>query len=171
MAAKWILPIALFALPFAATAQTGNCTQVDASTRPECSGAIDFFHNLQSAMQKNDRQAIAGMVDYPMSTSLNHRRVRVRSAQQLLAHFDKVFDKGVRCSILGATDKDVWGNWQGFTVSDGAVWFDVIIPASAKPDVSAADYWKKYPFKIKTINSNGDYACAAQSSTTSPSPH
>jgi hypothetical protein len=63
------------------------------------------------------------------------------------------------CSILNATEKDVWGNWQGFTVGQGAVWFDGIIPQSEHPDTKAPDYWTKYPFKIKTINNDAQYSC------------
>jgi hypothetical protein len=169
MLTKSILLLGLCVLAAGAEAQSGNCKQVDPSSRPDCAGAIVFFQDLQSAMQRDDRKAIAGMVHYPVRTNLQHKSVRVSSPQQLLAHFDEIFDKGVRCAILIATEKDVWGNWQGFTVSDGVVWFDEIIPANEKPDVSSADYWKKYPIKIKTINNDADRTCAARSPSGPPS--
>jgi hypothetical protein len=99
------------------------------------------------------------LVTYPVLTSINHKRLRIRNQQQLLAHFDDIFDGGVRCSILNATEKDVWGNWQGFTVGGGAVWFDGIIPRGERRDTNAPDYWTKYPFKIKTINNDAQYPC------------
>jgi hypothetical protein len=142
-----------------AVAQAGNCTQTDSSTRPDCPGALAFFHSLQSALQRKDRQAVASLVTYPVLTSLHHKRVRITKRTQLLAHFDEIFDKSVRCAILNATEKDVWGNWQGFTVDGGAVWFDGIIPQGDHPDVNATDFWTKYPFKIKTINNDGQYSC------------
>ena len=132
---------------------------MDDSSRPDCPGAIAFFHRVQSALQSKDRQTIAAMVNYPVLTSVNHKQVRIRNQQQLLAHFDDIFDAGVRCSILNATEKDVWGNWQGFTVGGGAVWFDGIIPQGEHPDTKAPDYWTKYPFKIKTINNDAEYPC------------
>jgi hypothetical protein len=91
-------------LPIVARAQERTC-----NNRPDGPGAIAFFHGLQSAVQKNDRQAIAGMIDYPVRGSLQHKSVRVRSTQELLAHFDEIFNKGVHCSILGASETDVWG--------------------------------------------------------------
>lgn len=142
-----------------AVAQTGNCTQTDGSTRPDCPGALAFFQSFQSALQKNDHQAVASLITYPVLTSLHHKRVRITKRAQLLAHFDDIFDEGVRCAILNATEKDVWGNWQGFTVDGGAVWFDSIIPKGEHPDVKAPDFWKRYPFKIKTINNDGQYPC------------
>jgi hypothetical protein len=142
-----------------AVAQSGNCTQIDSSTRPDCPGALAFFRSLQSALQKNDRRTVASLVTYPVLTSLHHKRVRISNRTQLLAHFNDVFDDGVRCAILKATEKDVWGNWQGFTVGSGAVWFDSVIPPSEHPDTKAPDYWTKYPFKIKTINNDAHYPC------------
>jgi hypothetical protein len=142
-----------------AVAQAGNCTQTDSSTRPDCPRALAFFHSFQSALQKDDRQAIASLVTYPVLTSLHHKRIRITKRTQLLAHFDDIFDEGVRCSILNATEKDVWGNWQGFTVGGGPVWFDGIIPPNERPHTEAPDYWTKYPFKIKTINNDAWYPC------------
>jgi hypothetical protein len=154
------LAVAIGSVAGSAVAQEGNCTQIDDLSRPDCPGAIAFFHRVQSALQSNDRRTIADVVNYPVLTSVNHKRVRIRSQQQLLAHFDDIFDAGVRCSILNATEKDVWGNWQGFTVGGGAVWFDGIIPQGEHPDTKAPDYWTKYPFKIKTINNDAEYPCS-----------
>jgi len=153
------LVLTIASIAGAAVAQEGNCTQIDDSSRPDCPSAIAFFHRFQSALQSKDHQTIAAMVNYPVLTSINHKRVRIRNQQQLLAHFDDIFDAGVRCSILNATEKDVWGNWQGFTVGAGAVWFDGIIPQGERPDTKAPDYWTKYPFKIQTINNDAEYPC------------
>jgi hypothetical protein len=145
----FFLAVAIASVAGSAVAQEGNCTQIDDSSRPDCPSAIAFFHRVQSALQKKDRQSIAAMVNYPVLTSVNHKRVRIRNQQQLLAHFDDVFDAGVRCSILNATEKDVWGNWQGFTVGEGAVWFDGIIPHGERPDTKATDYWTNIHSKSK----------------------
>jgi hypothetical protein len=151
--------LAITSVAGSAVAQEGNCTHD--SSRPDCPGAIAFFHRFQSALQSKDRRTIAAMVTYPVLTSINHKRVRIRTQQQLLAHFDDIFDAGLRCSILNATEKDVWGNWQGFTVGEGAVWFDrIIIPQGERLDTKAPDYWTKHPFKIKTINNDAEYPCS-----------
>jgi hypothetical protein len=137
----------------------GNCVQKDNSSRPDCPGALAFFLKLQSAFQANNRRAVAGMIEYPLLTTAHHKTVRITNERQLLAHFDEVFDAGVRCVILHSTEKDVWGNWQGFTVDGGALWFDGIIPATEKADPNAPDFWTKYPFKIKTVNNGSKYRC------------
>ena len=50
------------------------------------------------------------------------------------SRYDEIFDGGVRCAILSANRKSVWANWQGFTIGNGEIWFDGIIPQCEKPD-------------------------------------
>jgi hypothetical protein len=115
---------------------------------------------MHAALEKDDHQALALLIHYPLRATIDHKPTLIRDQQQFLAHFDDIFSKGVRCEVLSASEKDVWGNWQGFTVGAGAIWFDSIIRAAEHPDPKAQDYWKKYPFKIITINNGSDYPCA-----------
>ena len=95
------------------------------------------------------------MVHYPLRATLKGHNAHILNRNELLSHFDELFDDSVRSAVLKATDEDVWGNWQGFMIGRGTIWFDAIVPPGEKPDPKAADYWAKYPFKIITIN-NGD---------------
>jgi hypothetical protein len=156
--------IAALPLVVALTAlgQSGNCTRKDVSMRPDCPGAIAFFDRVHMALEHDDRQALASLINYPLRTSIDHKQTMVRNRQQFLAHFEEIFDKGVRCEVLSARENDVWGNWQGFMVGGGAIWFDGIIPRGKHPDPDAPDYWTKYPFKIKTINNDAYYPCPSK---------
>jgi hypothetical protein len=140
--------------------QPGNCTQIDKSNRPDCPSAIAFFDRLQIALKNDDRRELASIVNYPLLTTLNHKKTHIRSREELLSHFDELFDAGVRCAILNSKRKEVWGNWRGFMIGRGAVWFDGIIPPGESPDIQSPDYWKKYPFRIITINNGyGEEYC------------
>ena len=160
-----LILVGLLAVRAAVAANTGNCIQRDSSSRPDCPRAVSFFRELRSALETDNRPAIAGMIAYPLLTTAHHKAVRIKNERQLLVHFDEIFDPGVRCVILGATEKDVWGNWQGFTVDGGAVWFDGIIPATEKADPKAPDFWTKYPFKIKTVNNASEYPCKSHNAS------
>lgn len=142
-----------------AVGQSGNCTQKDGSTRPDCPQAIAFFRTFQSALRNNDQSKVASLVSYPVLISLHHKRTRIPNRAQLQAHFNEIFDNAVQCAILSATDKDVWGNSHGFTVDGGAIWFDGIIPTGENPDIKSPDYWTRYPFKVITINNDSHYDC------------
>jgi hypothetical protein len=132
-------------------ASEGNCTHPDPATRPECSGAIAFLVKFQDALKRHDREAVASLVHYPLLVTAGGK-MRIRSRAQLLANYQRVFTSQVRAAILKANADDVWGNAKGFMVGGGVIWFDVIIPRNEQPNVSAPDYWKKYPFKIITVN-------------------
>ena len=124
-------------------------------SRPDCPQAIAFFVEFQKAFRDNDRKKVASMISYPLLTNLSGTKVRIKGRTELLAHYDEVFDAEVRCAVLKATSNAVWGNWRGFTINLGEIWFDGIIPKGEKADANAPDFWTKYPFKIRTVN-NGN---------------
>ena len=84
-----------------------NCN----TSRPDCGGARDFFRQLQLALKSDDRAKIASLTHYPLRARMNGKSIRILGRKDLLAHFDEVFDPGIRCSILQTHAKDVWGNW------------------------------------------------------------
>ena len=45
------------------------------------------------------------------------------------------------CAIDSAKTSDVWGNYQGFMIGNGVIWWDQVIPASAKnPNLESVNY-------------------------------
>lgn len=145
----WVL-LAIGCLAAVALAQdTGNCTSHDASTRPDCPDAIVFFQRLQGAVKAGDKAQLASMVSYPLRTSQHGQRVNLRNRQQFLQAYSQLFTPAIVCAIEAAKPSDVWGNYQGFMVGQGVIWWDEIIPSSVKnPEPSSG----KYPFKIIAIN-------------------
>jgi hypothetical protein len=126
----------------------GNCTHPDPATRPECPGAIAFLAKFQDALKSNDHEAAAMLVNYPLRATPHN----IRSRAQLLANFDRIFNPQVRTAILAATPDDVWGNYQGFMIADGMIWFDGIVPRNQATHPSATGNAAKYPFKLITVN-------------------
>ena len=127
-------------------APTGNCTHHDPSTRPDCPDAITFLAKFQDALKRNDHEAVASLVNYPLLATPD-KKIHVRSRGQLLANYDGVFNPQVRAAILQATADDVWGNYRGFMVGRGVIWFDAVI--SSHKSVPGDT---KYPFKVITVN-------------------
>jgi hypothetical protein len=132
-------------------APQGNCTHPDPATRPDCPGAIAFLAKFQDALKSNNREAVASLVNYPLLVP-DEAGKRIRSRVQLLASFDRIFTPPIRNAILKGTPDDVWGNYRGFMIGSGVIWFDSIVPSNAHPNPSAPDYWTKYPFKVITVN-------------------
>jgi hypothetical protein len=127
---------------------TGNCTHRDPSTRPDCPAAIAFLAKFQDALKRDDHQAVASLVHYPLLVTAGGKR-RIRNRAELVAGFDHVFTAPVRVAILNATADDVWGNANGFMIGRGVIWFDAIIPANQHP---ASGVQANYPFRLITVN-------------------
>lgn len=99
------------------------------------------------------------MMEYPFLTSIEHKKVHILTRSRFLRHFDEIFDPGVRCEVLKATDDDVWGNSHGFTIKEGAIWFDDLLPPGDKTDPGSSDFWEKGTFKVLTVNNDSYYPC------------
>src|SRR5215472_2164314 len=99
-------------------------------TLPDCDQAKAFFGKFQKAVDANQKQEVAALVRYPLRSYHNGKASVFKTKAQLLAGYDTVFTPGVRCAIQTANVSDVWGNWRGFTISAGAIWWDRDIPNS-----------------------------------------
>jgi len=125
-----------------------------AQERPDTPRAVDFFHHVQQALKNNDRIALAGMVRYPLSTSLRRKRTQIRSQAALLRNFDLIFDSEVRCAILQEKDDDIEGNSHGFWIHLGEIWFEDLLPANDHSDSKSPGFWDKGKFSIVTVNND-----------------
>jgi hypothetical protein len=67
--------------------EPGNCTTIDASTRPDCPQAIAFFEKLQAAVKQDKRDEVVSMVSFPMRTTPDGKRTIIRSRQQFLLNY------------------------------------------------------------------------------------
>jgi hypothetical protein len=105
----WSLILIVTFLSTTLFGQAGNCTQKDASSRPDCPRAIAFFNELQIAVRKDDRSSIASMVSYPLLTTAFHKKTRIRTRTELLSHFNQVFDSGFAALTSVAAKKTSGG--------------------------------------------------------------
>ena len=132
-------------------AQDSSCNGKGMYSLAECNRSKEFFEHLQSAVAANQREEVAGMVNFPLNTSLGGKRVKVCSRQVFLASYDRIFNVGVQCALKQASKDDVWGRDTGFTFKDGTVWWDAIIPPGASVS-AASDFSLKFPLKIISVN-------------------
>jgi hypothetical protein len=84
---------------------------------------------LQAAVSSNDKNAVADLIEFPVSTQLQNQR-RKLDRQQFLAHYDDIIDAKVRASVLAARFRSrsehacVFWNSQGFMFGDGEIWIN-----------------------------------------------
>jgi hypothetical protein len=134
-------------------------------TLPDCEQATAFFLKFQNAIKTDQRQDVAGMISYPLRSYRNGKATVIRNKTALLAQYETVFTSGARCAITTAVADDVWGNWRGFTINEGAIWWDRIIPNSVTKNgtVQPSDLGK-YPFGVFGVNHSPetDRTCPAK---------
>lgn len=145
------VPLLLFVLVFGVNLQAqepeeGNCTNQDIATRPDCHRAIAFLHELQEAIRTNQPRKVASLVHFPLHGTA---RKSARTKADFIRNYGKIFNAGVRCVVLRAQDSEVWGNYSGFMIGSGMVWWDAIVPPDA--DFNSADFWTKYPFRVVSV--------------------
>lgn len=115
-----VLMFSFALLPHAAGQSHEGC----GTSRPDCDEAISFFVRLQNAIRSDKRTDVASLVRYPLRVTLHRKKVLIRNRKDLVQNYRGVFDNAVRCAIENAKRSDVWGNWRGFTVDAGPVWWE-----------------------------------------------
>ena len=135
----------------------GNCTGTKPS-RPDCAAGISFLSELQDTLEQTDRDATASMVRYPLRVNSAGKTKLIKTKQELLKQYDNIFSPLTQCAITESRPEDVWGNYRGFMIGDGEVWWEA--------SISKASSKSKPVFKIITINQESSkiQACAALAS-------
>lgn len=128
--------IVLFATMLFAANTCGGACHDDGSVPGEFPFASDemvssFLAKLQSAASRDDREALAELIRFPVRTTLGGKKVYL-SRTLLLSHFSEVFNARVLAAISSAhftSIRDyscVFWNGQGMMLGDGEIWFDSV---------------------------------------------
>ena len=137
-----------------AFSEDGNCTVHDPATRPECPQAIAFYQKIRTAILGNDQPAVLRLVSLPLNTSLHGRRTVIRSPAVLRTHYSEIFNARIHCALKRSNTRAVWGNSHGFTIEDGALWFDLLLPPGITYDPQSPTQPAQRSFRIFNVNSD-----------------
>jgi hypothetical protein len=74
----------------------------------------------------------------------------IATRQSFLAHYDEIVNPAERCAITAAKDSNIWGNWQGYTIGSGVVWWGKEASKDDQKPGQEID-WTGIPFKVKTF--------------------
>ena len=78
---------------------------------------------FRDAVKRADKQAVAGLLAYPVPVQLAGRPSRLRNAADLLAHYDAIFSARYRAAIASALPRNMFVRYQGIMLGKGEVWF------------------------------------------------
>lgn len=85
---------------------------------PDRDGA--FLAALQQAVADDDRDAVSGMIAYPLRTT----HFTVKTAAQFLKNYDRILNAGVKQAIADQDASNLFYRDQGVMIGNGQVWFD-----------------------------------------------
>ena len=109
--------MAVCILPHRAAAQMqGSASFSSAGTTAEAVTA--FLHQLQKAVQADERKTVAALVTYPLQAWNGKRTVAVRDRRELLAQYPAVF----RGDLRGCTESLKWTAEDAENAEDTEVW-------------------------------------------------
>lgn len=145
------IALAFGSVPFA-VAQTD--TQSDAQTDQAVDARMDFlfgshvpyrqfFGQLQQAVARADKPAVAGMVKYPITVALHGKKVTLRTKRDFVAHYDAIFTPKLVDLVAHQTYATLFSRDQGVMIGGGEIWFSGICRDKTCKDVS---------IKIITLN-------------------
>ena len=90
-----------------------------------------FLYRLQTAVRAKDRDAVMGLVAFPLRVNGQGPSRIYRDADSLERDYDKVFSRKVRQAILGQRADGLFVRDQGAMIGNGEVWFDRTCPNAA----------------------------------------
>lgn len=82
-----------------------------------------FVENLQKAVATDDAAEVALLARYPVEVTIEKKRRRVRSKQELEKMYAQIFTPCLKRVIAAAKSEDLFANGQGVNLGQGAMWF------------------------------------------------
>jgi len=101
----------------------GHSTVADFSPSLEPK-ANAFLASLKAAVKAQDKQRVAGMVQYPLLVNTAKGHKQIKASAQLIGEFDRLFTVSMRKAIEEQTPACLFANWQGVMIGNGEVWFE-----------------------------------------------
>src|SRR5690242_3426115 len=84
-----------------------------------------FLVDLQGAVRTGNRKAVANLADLPLQVNgPTGVHETYRSAKLVEQNYERIFTPPVRKAILRQHFEELFGNYQGVMIGNGAVWFD-----------------------------------------------
>jgi hypothetical protein len=77
-----------------------------------------------SAVMRDDKATVAGLIAYPLTFNLLGRRMSVKGRAAFLRYYDAIFTKEFVAKITAGIPHHMFSNSEGAMISGGAVWFD-----------------------------------------------
>jgi len=83
-----------------------------------------FFQKIRLAVENHDAKWMAKNIGFPITVSLNGKRVPIKSEKSFITNYDIIVTKSIVDAVLSQDENDMFKNWQGIMVGHGQLWFN-----------------------------------------------
>jgi hypothetical protein len=101
-----------------------------------------FLRTLKDAVARDDAQAIASMVSYPITVRVDGAPVTVKTPKAFVANYTHIVRESVKQAVVQAQQDRLFVNYQGVRLGRGEIWFGGVYNKGGKT----------YQVKILAIN-------------------
>lgn len=129
---KKIMSIMLLSLMLMGTALAGSDTATDARIDSLMGQGThqryhQFLTELQQAVAKGDKRAVAAMVSYPITVTIKHKKQKIKTSDSFIRVYDRVFTRAFREKIVNQQYADLFARDSGIMVGEqGELWYSGI---------------------------------------------
>ncbi|GGG72209.1 hypothetical protein [Paenibacillus radicis (ex Gao et al. 2016)] len=81
-----------------------------------------FFSKLQKEVKAKNKEAVAGLVSYPLRVNSGGKSIEIKNKKQFIAKYNQIITDKVKKKLLAQKEADLFVNWKGVMVGDGEVW-------------------------------------------------
>ena len=103
-----------------------------AKARPDNREYQAFLTRLQRAVRANDKNAITGLLSFPLRVNYKSGARTYRDARAVDRDFDRIFTPQVRRAVLNQSPDQIFSRDIGAMVGDGELWFDRTSPGQVR---------------------------------------
>ena len=101
------------------------------------STVLDFFHEIQMAIETDDKEKFASLIYYPVGVhSIDGKDADISNQEEFIANYDKIVTEKFRKVVLSQDPFELSTSWRGVMVNRGELYYGPIcLDGSACLDV------------------------------------
>jgi hypothetical protein len=116
-------------------------------TAPE---ARAFFERLKRAVATRNKRALASMAHFPLAVAVGNDTVTLADASAFEQRYADFMTPPLIALVGRTTFDDLFANYQGVMIGNGAVWFGPVCELNGEPQ--PLDSCKNAPIRLLRIN-------------------
>ncbi|MFX3636489.1 MAG: hypothetical protein ACE3L7_21255 [Candidatus Pristimantibacillus sp.] len=100
----------------------GNPFEVAGITDP--AAFLEMFKTVKETVAADDKEKLAEYVLYPLAVN-GPKPLSIENKEQLIEQYDSIFTASVKEALANQNEDDLFVNYKGVMVGNGAIWFGV----------------------------------------------